>query len=268
MTAKPFVKWVGGKRGVIKKLLPLTPKKIKNYYEPFVGGGALFFNIYERAEYCHISDVNEDLIHCYRIVRDRLPELVAQLKIHAANHSKDYYFLIRSQRELQDEIERAARFIYLLKTCYNGLYRVNNNNHFNSSPGINKIYNICDEETLTAASQALSKTSIKTQDFSQISPQEGDFVYLDPPYFNNFNRYHNVSFKQADHVRLKDFALQLGQQGANVMISNSDNPFVESIYANFNIVKISAPRLLSCKAETRKPTYEIVAVNYTLDENL
>ena len=145
---KPFVKWVGGKRSIIKELLQRLPKQIDRYYEPFVGGGALFFEIYNKVNFSYLSDVNVDLIVAYNTIKNKVYELINALKIHKSNHNEEYYYKIRSLQELEDPIENSARFIYLMKTCYNGLYRVNSKNEFNTPMGSYKNPTICDENNL------------------------------------------------------------------------------------------------------------------------
>lgn len=265
--AKPFVKWVGGKRSIINEILPRIPTKINDYYEPFVGGGALFFEIYNMVNFSHLSDMNIDLVVSYNIIKENVDELIKKLKIHAANHNEEYYYHIRSQQELSDPLENSARFIYLMKTCYNGLYRVNKSNEFNTPVGNYKNPTICDEENLRNVAEVLKKADIKYQDFTKINPKKGDFVYFDPPYHptsqDSFVKYVSSGFTEQDQIRLRDFALELTKKGVNVMLSNSDADFINNIYKKgFKIAKISAPRIVNCKADKRKSVYETLITNY------
>ena len=263
---KPFVKWVGGKRGVMNELLSRIPKQINHYYEPFVGGGALFFNIYNKVNHSYLSDLNVDLIVAYNIIKSDLKELIEVLKIHHKNHNEEYYYHIRSQN-LNCPVDNTARFIYLMKTCYNGLYRVNNKNEFNTPMGryVNPI--ICDEENLLVVSRSLTHATIQYNDFSRIEPQAGDFVYFDPPYHptteDSFIKYVSNGFSEKDQERLRDFAIELSKNGVNVMISNSDDNYIIDLYKkHFKIEKILAPRVVNCKADKRQSVFEVLITNY------
>jgi DNA adenine methylase len=264
---KPFVKWVGGKRSIVNELLQRIPKQIKNYYEPFVGGGALFFEIYNMADFSYLSDLNSDLVITYNIIKKDPQALIKLLNIHKDNHNEEYYYQIRAMQDLQDPIKNSARFIYLMKTCFNGLYRVNKENEFNTPIGSYKNPNICDKTNILAVNKALQYADIKYQDFTKISPNKGDFVYFDPPYHptteDSFTKYLSGGFTETDQTRLKDFALELTNAGVNVMISNSDAEFIVDIYKkNFNIAKVSAPRVVNCKADKRQPVFETLITNY------
>ena len=267
LRAKPFVKWVGGKRSIIGELLAKIPQQIENYYEPFVGGGALFFEIYNQVNYSYLSDLNVDLIVAYNVIKNQPTELIDLLKKYKENHSEEYYYQIRSLQDLLNPIENTARFIYLMRTCFNGLYRVNKNNEFNTPIGSYKNPNICDYENILAVNQALHYTNIKYQDFTKITPQKGDFVYFDPPYHpinqSSFTKYQSGGFTEKDQIRLRDFALELAQAGVNIMISNSDAEFINNIYKkDFNICKIPAPRMVNCKADKRQAILETLITNF------
>lgn len=264
--AKPFVKWVGGKRGVIKHLLARIPTQINNYYEPFVGGGALFYEIASRVEYSYLSDLNADLMVAYQIIKTKPLELIETLKIYKNNHSEEYYYKIRDLQELEDPIQNTARFIYLLAVCFNGLYRVNKNNKFNTPIGSYTNPNILDEANIKVVHSVLQKADIKYQDFSKIKPVKGDFVYFDPPYHPtsdiSFTKYVSNGFTEKEQEKLRDFALSLVNKGVNIMISNSDTDFINDIYKkNFKIEKIEAPRVVNCKSDKRKPIFEVLITN-------
>jgi DNA adenine methylase len=265
--AKPFVKWVGGKRSIMKELLQRIPAQINNYYEPFVGGGALFFEIYNTVNHSYLSDMNVDLVVSYNIIKNEPQKLIELLNTNQQNHNEEYYYKIRAMQDLQDPVENSARFIYLIKTCFNGLYRVNKNNEFNTPIGSYKNPSICDAENISAVSQVLKYATIKYQDFTKITPQKGDFVYFDPPYHpttqDSFTKYLSNGFSEKDQTRLRDFALELSKAGVNVMISNSDAEFIIDIYKkNFNINKVSAPRVVNCKADKRQSVFETLITNY------
>lgn len=264
---KPFVKWVGGKRSIIDELLNRIPAQINDYYEPFVGGGALFFEIYNMVNHSYLSDLNVDLIVAYNIIKTEPEKLINLLKKHAENHNEEYYYKIRAMQDLSDPIENSARFIYLMKTCFNGLYRVNKNNEFNVPIGSYENPTICDEENIFAVNKALQSATIKYQDFTKITPKKGDFVYFDPPYHptseDSFTKYVSNGFTEKDQTRLRDFALELTKSGVNVMISNSDAEFIIDIYkTHFNINKVPAPRVVNCKADKRKSVYETLITNF------
>ncbi|WPX97975.1 DNA adenine methylase [Candidatus Fokinia crypta] len=266
-TPKPFVKWAGGKRMILNELLATLPKKINNYYEPFIGGGALFFQIYKIAKYSYLSDLNFFLIDTYNTIKNDVTTLIEKLQYHEVNHTREYYYEIRKNFQYSDNlIKHSAEFIYLMKTCYNGLYRVNKDNRFNTPIGNYKKPNICDSTNLVAVAKALKMTDIRCQDFECIKPKKDDFVYFDPPYNpiqnNSFVKYTEHGFHEQEQVRLRDFAVMLGNKGVNVMISNSDTTLIKELYSNFKSRKISAPRMINCKTNGRKSVFEVLITNY------
>ena len=265
--AKPFVKWVGGKRGIIKKLLSRLPNEINNYYEPFVGGGALFFELYDKVNFSYLSDLNTDLIIAYQVIKNSPTKLIALLEEHKKRHNEDYYYLMRGKQAIDDPVENTARLIYLLKTCFNGLYRVNKSGYFNTPIGSYDNPNIIDKKNLIIVNKVLQKADVRHQDFTKIIPKKADFVYFDPPYHpandSSFVQYVSVGFSEQDQQRLRDFVVNLSKKGVNVMLSNSDTEFINTIYKkDFNIEKIEAPRVLNCKADKRKPVCEVLITNY------
>lgn len=265
---KPFVKWVGGKRSIINELVKRMPTNFNNYYEPFCGGGALFFEIYNMAKgKCFLSDMNADLIIAYNVIKNNPKELIEALKIHKENHCEEYYYKMRELQDLQDPVQNSARFIYLMKTCFNGLYRVNKNNQFNVPIGSYKNPNICDETNIYAVHEALQSVEIKYQDFSKITPQAGDFVYFDPPYQpikpDSFTKYLSGGFDEKQQERLRDFALELKNKGVLVMISNSNADLIFDLYnKDFKIETVPAPRVVSCKASGRESVMETVVLGF------
>lgn len=258
---KPFVKWAGGKRSIMDELTQRMPDKFNEYYEPFVGGGAVFFtNNFSNA---NLSDMNSDLITTYNTVRDRPSELISVLKDHEMNNSKEYFYDVRSRHHLADMIEISARFIYLNKTCFNGLYRVNKSDKFNVPFGNYKKPNIVQEDNIRSCSIALQDAIIHQYGYDHILARSGDFVYFDPPYYpineTYFTTYTKHGFSQDDHIKLHDFALKLCDNGVKVMLSNSNTNFIRKLYneSDFNINIILAPRYISCNGD-RKPVEELI----------
>ncbi len=278
--ATPFVKWVGGKRSIMDALKAHLPASFNHYYEPFIGGGALFFELhrklqYERSEHsaptfrkAYLSDTNFDLVMAYRVVQRAPDELLELLREHARKHSEEYYYKVRDKHHLQNPAEIAARLLYLNKTCYNGLWRVNSKGEFNVPIGRYKNPGIVQEENILACCQALRDVDIRLATFGEIKPIEGDFVYFDPPYHPmddaSFTRYAKLDFNEQDQVRLRDFALKLHKQGIHVMLSNSDTPFIRNLYGSkvFQTATVQALRLVNCKANKRSAVNEVLITNY------
>lgn len=274
--AKPFVKWVGGKRQLIAQfrekhfLLPSQFNQTTNtYYEPFVGGGAVFFEVLpERAV---LSDMNAELVITYNAIKNDVEKLMLSLKEHI--HSKDYFLELRAKdiRKLKD-IEAASRFIYLNRTGFNGLYRVNKSGQFNVPFGSYKNPVICDENNLRAVSKVLKNVSILHQDYKHVlkTAQPGDFIYFDPPYFPvsktaSFTSYTAGSFLEKEQIELRDAFVELHKRGCFVMLSNSDTPFINELYADISDVtihKVSAGRAINSKAFGRGKITEVVVTNY------
>jgi DNA adenine methylase len=269
-----FVKWAGGKTQLIEQFKPLFPKTIKRYFEPFVGSGAVFFYIKQKynPEYSLICDTNEELIITYQIIQKDITELVKLLKQHEKEYYKkpeEYYYKIREQQP-KDPLKIAARFIFLNRTCWNGLYRVNSNGGFNVPMGDYKKPSIVREDVLRKASKLLQGTRIEKWDFTQIGPEvkKGDFVYFDPPYHplpgkNSFTSYQKINFLEEDQIRLKEFFDHLAQKGCNCMLSNSDSPFITDLYNRYELKKVSAKRMINCDATKRGAITEVVVRNYS-----
>lgn len=259
--ARPFVKWAGGKRSILPELTARMPKSYQTYCEPFVGGGALFFSL--RPETAYLSDVNFPLVLAFRAVRDDVEQVIANLKIHAAKHSKEYYLRARERfsRE-KDATKIAALLIYLNKTCYNGLFRVNKDGVFNVPIGSYEEPSILDEENLRLCSKALESVEIMQHPFSHIPILKENFYYLDPPYHKTFDGYDSSRFGEDDHRQLAQFCQELDSAGCLFMVSNSDNSFVRSLYHGFKIEKVMASRFVSCKSEGRGKQNELIIRNY------
>ncbi|MBW4637005.1 MAG: DNA adenine methylase [Gloeocapsa sp. UFS-A4-WI-NPMV-4B04] len=264
---RPFLKWAGGKSKLIKQYIPYFPKKFKTYYEPFLGGGAVFFHL--QPKNAVITDINLELINVYRCVRDNLAELILLLEKHQYNHSKEYYYQIRSSKNI-NELERAARIIYLNKTCFNGLYRENSKGEFNVPMGRYKKPNICDLDTIRSASVALQSTVIEVRAFEDVlnyAKTSDDFIYFDPPYYplsctSNFTAYSSYSFNEYDQIRLKDTFVELAERGVKVMLSNSDCSFIRELYSKFKIYEITASRSINSNAKKRGMITEVLVTSY------
>ena len=266
----PIVKWVGGKRQLMFELLKNMPKNYNRYFEPFIGGGALFFELLP--ENAYISDMNEELINLYTIVRDNVYELIEDLSRHEV--SKEYFLKIRNidrtekYAELSD-IERASRFIYLNRTCFNGMYRVNSKGEFNVPFGHYKNPRIIDENNLLNSSVLLKNTEIRHADFSEIlkKVKKGDFVYLDPPYVplsetSSFTLYTKDGFDIDMQFKLRDVCNELDSLGVKFMLSNSDTKLVNDLYANYEIKKVFASRQINANADGRGKITEVLVKNY------
>lgn len=266
----PIVKWVGGKRQLIFELIKNMPKSYNRYFEPFIGGGALFFEL--QPDRAYISDMNEELINLYSIVRDNVYELIEDLSRHEV--SKEYFLKIRNidrtekYAELSD-IERASRFIYLNRTCFNGMYRVNSKGEFNVPFGHYKNPRIIDENNLLNCSELLKKTEIKCADFSEIltKVKKGDLVYFDPPYVplnetSSFTSYTKDGFDINMQFKLRDVCDELDNKGVKFMLSNSDTKLANELYANYEIKKVFASRQINANADGRGKITEVLVRNY------
>lgn len=266
----PIVKWVGGKRQLMFELIKNMPKTYNRYFEPFIGGGALFFEL--QPDRAYISDMNEELINLYSIVRDNVYELIEDLSRHEV--SKEYFLKIRNidrtekYAELSD-IERASRFIYLNRTCFNGMYRVNSKGEFNVPFGHYKNPRIIDENNLLNCSELLKKTEIKCADFSEIltKVKKGDLVYFDPPYVplnetSSFTSYTKDGFDINMQFKLRDVCDELDNKGVKFMLSNSDTKLANELYANYEIKKVFASRQINANADGRGKITEVLVRNY------
>ena len=266
--AVPLVKWAGGKRSIITELVSRLPAQLTRYWEPFVGGGALYFELHSRLEAAFLSDSNLELVITYNAVKRDPLGLIAKLEEHARKHSEKYYYKVREQFNLKDPIEVAARCLYLNKTCYNGLYRVNKKGEFNVPIGSYTNPDVVQRENIMACNIALQRATVEYRDFDAIVPERGDFVYFDPPYHptngTSFTKYTKADFSEKDQGRLRDFALKLQRQGVNIMISNSDTPFIRDLYsANiWHVSTVQAPRNVNCKAEGRGVVNELIVTSY------
>lgn len=270
----PFVKWVGGKRQLMDVVMEAMPKNISNYtyVEPFIGGGAVFFNL--QPKNAIINDLNSELINVYNIVKDNLDELILDLKKH--RNESEYFYYIRSLDRSEDfakigKIQRASRLIYLNKTCYNGLYRVNNAGEFNSPFGRYKNPNIVNEPVLRAVSSYLNSNNIQIingdYDIVLKNLDRNSFVYLDPPYHpisnsSNFTGYVQGGWNIFDQARLREACDELTTRGVKFLLSNSASGFIKDQYRNYNISTVKATRLINMDAEKRGEVDELLIRNY------
>jgi DNA adenine methylase len=270
--AKPFIKWAGGKGQLLSSFAAHFPptEKIGRYFEPFMGGAAVFFHLQPQRSF--LSDSNSDLVDLYTIVRDDVETLIDALKSH--RNKETYYYKIRAQNPATlSPVERAARLIFLNKTCYNGLYRVNSNGGFNVPFGNYLNPNICDAENLRAASLALQYAEICQSDFEQAvsSAKKGDFVYFDPPYqpisrTSSFTSYTSGRFDDSEQERLANVFRSLAKRGCYVMLSNSNAPLIKELYADFNIHQVLARRAINSKGAGRGKIIERLITNYDAQE--
>jgi DNA adenine methylase len=264
--ARPFLKWAGGKGRLIPQYESHLPRYFEAYHEPFLGGGAIFFHLLPKQAI--LSDINPELVNVYRCVRDAVEDLIELLLEHQRQHCKEYYYFVRANPSL-NEIERAARLLYLNRTCFNGLYRENSQGHFNVPLGKYKDPRVCYPELLRPASEVLKTTQIDVQPFDAIATQvnKRDFVYFDPPYHpisatSSFTAYNRYSFHQSDQIRLRETFGKLADRGVKVMLSNSDCPFIRNLYEGFNIHTIYSSRAINSKAEKRGKITEVLVTSY------
>ena len=299
--AKPFLKWVGGKRQLLDQFEELYPtelklKKIKNYYEPFVGGGAVFFDVAQKYEIenAFLYDINEELILTYKVIQKDVNKLIEFLYKYDSFYKrlnekkqKEYYYEIRENFNLQrfnidynryseSWIPRAAQIIFLNRTCFNGLFRFNSKGGFNSPMGKYKNPKILDEQNLLNVSKLFEIATIRKADFKEVRNdiKDNSFVYFDPPYrpiseTASFTAYSKFNFQDDEQLQLAGLFYDLNEQGHHLMLSNSDpkntNPeddFFETIYANYNIQRVDAKRSINSDPNKRNSIKEIVVTNY------
>jgi len=265
------VKWAGGKRQLINQFQKYFPKEVKRYIEPFVGGGAIAFHIIQtkKPKKVFLSDLNEELINVYGSIRDNIEDLINLLKKYQKKHSEELYYITRKEDpEVMSKLSRAARFIYLNKTCFNGLYRVNSKGQFNVPIGDYKNPKICPENELREMSKLLKKVKLKSQSFEKIlkSTKRGDFVYFDPPYYplnkSSFTKYVKGDFLEDEQKALFNLFKKLDKKGCKVMLSNSSAKFIKDLYKPYNIHFVEATRMINCHADKRGKVKEVVITNY------
>lgn len=268
--ARPFLKWAGGKTRLLKQYEPYFPPRteVRRYYEPFIGSAAVFFHLQPRPAV--LADCNARLVEVYQAVQTDVMAVIAALNVH--HNDADYYYEIRAQDPATLSLpERAARLIFLNKTCYNGLYRENSRGHFNVPFGRYKNPKICDERRLRLAAMALQGVALQVGDFAAMveTAAAGDFVYLDPPYAplsatSSFTSYHQDGFGTADQQRLAQTMADLTARGVRAMLSNSSAPLIDELYPEGLYVRIdiAARRNINSKATGRGPVKERLILNY------
>ena len=274
----PFVKWAGGKGRLLGQLLPYLPSSFERYIEPFVGGGAVFFHLHNgdrlAGQGSVLIDQVEELINCYRVIQTDVEGLIAELECHEPYKlDAEYYYEVRAWDRQADyaqrnDVERAARTLFLNRTCYNGLYRVNRRGQFNVPFGRYRNPTICDAENLRAVHGALQGVTLLAGDFAQCLKVAGpgDLVYLDPPYHPlsdtaRFTSYTSTDFGIADQRRLADLFRELDQRGCYVILSNSATGLVRELYRGYEQVEVQAPRAINCKGDERGAIPELLVVN-------
>jgi len=263
---RPFLKWAGGKGQLLDRYDPLFPKRYARYHEPFVGGGAVFFHL--RPARATLADANAELIDCYRALRDDVRGVIEALSRHP--YEREHFYAVRALEPQElPPAERAARTIYLNRTCFNGLYRVNAKGGFNVPFGRYTNPRIVDAPNLRACARALRRTRIECVPFQTIlkSARRGDFVYFDPPYHPTsktafFTAYSAGGFRAADQRELATVYAELDRRGILLMLSNSETPLVRELYAGFRFVELSATRSINSKGAKRGAVSELVILNY------
>lgn len=271
---RPFLKWAGGKRQLLPEIKKYIPQKYNTYYEPFLGGGAVLFDL--QPNNATINDSNSELINCYEVIRNSLEELIEDLKKH--ENEESYYYKMReldrnkTYKDKYDLVQRASRILYLNKTCYNGLFRVNSQGQFNVPFGRYKNPNILDEAVLKAVNKYLNSNKIKilNTDFEKAvsEAKDGDFVYFDPPYdpvsnTASFTGYDVNGFARNEQERLKSVFDDLTSRGCKALLSNACTDFIEDLYGSqYKIEKISATRAINSNAFKRGKVLEVLVRNY------
>lgn len=270
LAPSPILKWVGGKTRLLSELGTRMPTSFGRYFEPFVGGGALFFRTAPADAV--LNDHNEDLINVYRCVAWELDKVARKLSAHKRNHCEEYYYKIRARwnerSPRQSEVDRAAQLLYMNKTCFNGLYRVNSKGGFNVPMGRYANPAIYDLASLRAASAALQKAQLQVGHYREAvaEAKAGDFVYFDPPYHPisstaNFTSYTAGSFNEEDQRELVEVANELAERGCAVLLSNSDTPFIRDLYRGWKIDQVLCGRSINSKASARGAVPEVVIYN-------
>ena len=273
--ARPFLKWAGGKRQLLPAIAEYIPAKYTEYYEPFIGAGAVLFSLQPKK--CTINDTNSELINCYQVIKQQPEELLTLCQQHQENNSKEYYYQLREQ-DRQDNfkdrspVERAARIIYLNKTCFNGLFRVNSSGQFNVPYGKYKNPLIADPAVIKAISTYLdrAKVSILNGDFERAvaKAKKGSFIYFDPPYHplsdtSSFTGYSMNGFGEAEQIGLKELCDELSDRGCQILASNSAAPFIKSLYNDprYEVVEVKATRAINAVSSKRGKINELLIYN-------
>lgn len=274
--ARPFLKWVGGKGQLLEQFQELFPEKYNSYFEPFIGGGAVFFSINPKKAI--INDINTTLVQTYIYIKDDVEKVIKELKklekeflSKEQEERKEFYYKIREKYNSlpKDDFKRSLYFLFFNKTAFNGVYRENSKGGFNVPMGSYKNPKIVDEDNLRAVSESLKHTSITNASFADVvkKAKAGDFVYFDPPYHpvsttSSFTSYSKDDFTKEDQIKLRDLFVELDKKGVYVMLSNSYTPFIKEIYSAYKQIPVNASRMINSKADKRGKISEIVIVNY------
>ncbi|PTD31238.1 DNA adenine methylase [Mycoplasma leachii] len=270
----PILKWVGGKRQLLNEIIPLIPEKINTYVEPFLGGGAVLFFVQPKKAI--VNDLNKELINVYNTIKNNPKELISKLRELKSLNSEKYFYDLRSLDRNNDfhqldNVFRAARIIYLNKTCYNGLFRVNKAGQFNTPYGRYKKPNIFDLNNILEMSRYFNDNNIQiiNKSYEEVlkNLKKGDFVYLDPPYMplsssSSFTGYTQSGFDENQQIKLKQICDALNKKGVKFLLSNSDHPFIKDLYKNYTITIIKAKRVINSKSDKRGEINEILVRNY------
>jgi DNA adenine methylase len=265
--AAPIVKWAGGKSRLLDEITARRPLSFRRYFEPFLGGGALFFRM--APQHAVVSDCNPDLINMYRCVAWHVEGVIRRLRTHRDNHSEQHFYATRSRwnerKGRQSDVDRAAMFVYLNKTCYNGLWRVNKKGLFNVPMGRYTDPPICDAASLRAASKVLQRAELKQSGYEYVADRAGahDFVYFDPPYqpvseTASFTSYTAGDFGEDDQRELARVARNQARAGCAVMVSNSDTPFIRELYQGFDVATVECNRQINSRASARGAVREVI----------
>lgn len=262
----PFLKWAGGKRWLASTYADLLPENYKRYYEVFLGSGAVFFSM--RPTQATLSDLNEELIECYSVLRDEWQNVVERLHHHHLHHSKDYYYEVRSSKP-RLLANKAARFIYLNRTCWNGLYRVNLRGEFNVPVGT-KTNVLLEADNFEELSALLKKTVLLAADFEEVidRARSGDFIFADPPYtvkhnLNGFIKYNEKIFRWEDQIRLRDCLVRASNRGCHVLLTNANHPSVIELYEDdFELISLSRSSVIAADSKNRGIYEELVVRNF------
>jgi len=268
--AEPFLKWPGGKRWLVRQLDGLFPSAYERYLEPFLGGGAVFFHLSPRRAV--LSDSNKELINVYRCLKSHVEEIEEQLAYLQKRHSETLYYQIRKM-EPTDVVKRAVRFLYLNRTCFNGIYRVNLKGKFNVPMGSKDLVEY-PKDYLKEIAAILRYASVRESDFEKTidAATSGDFIYIDPPYTvmhnnNNFVKYNSNLFSWDDQVRLADAIKRATNRGATIMLSNADHQSVRELYKGFGYHRsVSRASILAAEPQHRRLTTELIVTNYPLKQ--
>ena len=270
----PVLKWAGGKRQIISILMEKMPTEFNTYYEPFIGGGSVLFALVP--EHAVVGDLNSELINVYNVIKTEPELLIDRLRLHSKMHNKEYYYYVRSlDRDksyyYMPDVEKAARTIYLNRTCYNGLYRVNNKGFFNTPIGKYANPTILDEKMIRSICDYFNNNKIEIicDDFSSITKNAScnDLVYFDPPYdteptIDGFTDYTQQGFTREEQYRLKKEFDRLAEKGVSVMESNANTQFIQELYKDYSITVLTARRAINSKGDGRTAVEEVLITNY------